>query len=190
MYPFPAAMMLGNQHTFPQWAVVGDPVSISLTKAGRTLTVAGAGDEAFVYLDRPMTAPNVYYWEFEILSDWVLPGVTDNPETAANFGGYPNTNAGLYSANGALWRESGWGGAWSAGSLGALAAGTNIGFGYFGPQGRLVVRIDGVEVSEITFSSPPAQLYAHAGFQSTGSGRFRLGPGGCVYPKIPGTNHL
>lgn len=189
MYPRPS-MMLNGGHRLPSPIVVGSPVMLSLTQGAGMVQVSGAGDDAFVYLNRPMTDQS-HYWEFEVLAGEALPGVTSDIGTATEFGGYPNKNAGVYSASGALWQESGWGGNWSgSSSFGSLSPGANIGFAYFGGEGRLVARLNGDEVREITFSSPPTTLYAHAGFQGVGSGRFRLGPRGCAYPKIPGTNHL
>lgn len=186
MYPRPS-MQIGAGWKMPPAAQVGG--GGTLIRSGSFWTAAGMGDNTFAYIVRPVTAGR-YYWEFEKLADHIFPGIADSTGSAGAFGGYTASNAGIYSANGSLWREAAWGGSFSVGSVGSLANGDIVGLAYDADAGHLEVFVDGVSVSEITFSSPPATVWAHAGFQATGSGRFRLGPAGCAYPRPTGYRYL
>lgn len=187
MRPYPRAMMLGGGWKLPGAAKVGGDGT--LTKGATSWTAAGMGDNTFAYITRPMSVGR-FYWEFEVLAANALPGIADDVASVVAFGGYTTTNAGIYSVNGAFWRESGWGGSFSEGAAGVIANGDILGFAYDAGAGTLEVFLDGLSVNEITFTSPPATVYAHAGFQATGSGRFRLGPAGCVHPRPSGYGYL
>ena len=185
MHPFPSALLLGDRYRMPTAASAGSPGTITAEQTGHLLT--GFGDNGFGYVTRPMTAGK-YYWEFQVSALNVLPGIAGSL-SGDSFGGFSYTNAGVYCAGGASpWSQSSWGGGYSTWAAGNVEANDVLGFSY-DTTGPFKIYRNNTLGAEITFTSPPTTAYAHSGFQS-GSGRFRLGPGGCIYAPPAGFEYL
>ncbi len=185
MHPFPNVLLLRDRYSMPTAALVGGPGTITAEATGHLLT--SFGNDAFGYVVRPMTAGK-YYWEFQVSTLNVLPGIAGSLSNVS-YGGYTGTNAGVYAAGGEYpWRQSSWGGGFSSWAAGAIAANDVLGFSY-DTTGPFKIYRNNTLGAEITFTSPPATAYAHSGFQG-GSGRFRLGPGGCIYAPPAGFDYL
>ena len=187
MHPHPSAMLVADRYSMPTAVRVGGTGTIAPEASGYLLT--GFANDTFAYLAKAMVSGR-FYWEFEVLTFNALPGLADDVASAVSFGGYAGTNGGVYltPSLASTWRESAWGGSFSPGSFGPLSAGDVIGFASDTGGPLKIFRNSGL-ATEVTFATPPSPAYAHAGFQG-GSGRFRLGPGGCIYAPPAGFEYL
>lgn len=158
--------MMGNGK--PRLRRTGSVGDITELPAGWLLS--GFDAMTFAYIDRGVTNGK-WYWEVT-QGAYVLIGVADDPTTVVEFGGFPNTNAGVYligegtGADG--WFDGGWPGGNDSGFAGSVAVGATIGMALDMDGKSLKIYANNSLYGEITWTSGPTRLFPMFAFQVVG----------------------
>lgn len=147
-----------------------------------------AAENAASYrLDRPITAGK-WYFEIEFLAAYVLGGVTNQPTTHYDYGGWNSSvNSLFYSSS---WSTKNWG-ANEETLYPSPTANDEIGIGIDAENDVVNYRVNDNGFSASHFIGGQAgPYYALIAAQSSPSIRIRLGPTGCVWPLPAGYDYL
>lgn len=171
-----------------------------VTLSGASFTTTSASNSmANVYVDRPMSTGK-FYWEVRLDCGILATGVTTDVNTPHQYGGYGDTNAGVYTWTSELWKAPtggmGTGPGWAMG-----AAGDIYGFAFNADTHQLTVYRNNVAGPTMTLATA-GSYYPFAGFQNGYSiggqtcpsgqarGQVRFGPGQTTYTPPAGYSPL
>jgi hypothetical protein len=150
----------------PSMILTGPTGTITSNAAGFLLS--GFDLDTFSYLS-PGKTTGKWYWE-ATSQNFILFGVTDDPTTNRNYGGYNSQNAGVYALNGILWNEYGT----VPVSIGSITPGDTIGFALDVGAQTLAIYVNNVLGDTLTMGSIVTPIYPLFGFQSAPTSQVKL----------------